>query len=127
MANALFRKHLIHICDVRRNSSEPPPQSASGESIPDWSTEPAALTNQRCRFVAKTERIANESAGFLMHTGFLMLFDEGVDVRDSDVINNVRCYADNSAVDTGPFRIESVLKRRSTGPHHVSAQLERVE
>jgi len=119
MANVHFKKHLLHTCVVQRNT---PAQSASGELIPDW----ADVGTINCRFIAKTERIADEAAGFPMAQTYKLLMNIGEDVAVDDIIRNIRWQTDDTLVDEGTFRIEAVLNRNSTKAHHTSLSLERV-
>ena len=120
MANVHFKKHLIHQAIVQRTT---PAQSSSGELIDSWATTGTI----DCRYVEKAERIASESAGFPMLESHMLLCNSGEDVREEDRIVTITLKADDSSIDAGPFTIESVLKRNSTGAHHISLQLERVE
>jgi len=127
-ASANFKKLLIHVCDIRRNSTEPPPKSGSGEPTPNWSSQPAAHEDVRLRFVEKSETIANRAEGFPVVKRHLALFPTGTDVLVTDVIDNVRLLADGSVVDAGPFRITNVYRRNAKREgHHMSATLERAE
>ena len=119
MANIHFKKHLIHTCVVQRNT---PTQSATGELIPDW----ADVDTIDCRFIAKTERIASESAGFPMAQTYKLLVNTGEDVDVDDIIRNIRWKSSDTLVDEGTFRIEAVLNRNSTKAHHTSLSLEKV-
>jgi len=82
----------------------------------------------RCRYVQKSESVANESLGFMMKLSDSLLVETGEDVLEADRITDIVEYADESViVDAGPFEIESVLGRNSTKAHHISLRLERVE
>jgi len=120
MANVHFKKHLIHQAIVQRTT---PAQSGSGELIDSWAT--AGTID--CRFVEKSERIANEAAGFPMLDSDMLLCNNGEDVQEEDRIATITLKADSSSVDTGPFSIQAVLKRNTGSAHHMSLQLERVE
>ena len=120
MANVHFKRHLIHQAIVQRTTQS---QSSSGELIDSWAT--AGTID--CRYVEKSERIASEAAGFPMLESHILLCNQGEDVREEDRIATITLKADSSSVDAGPFDVMAVLKRNSTGTHHISLQLERVE
>lgn len=120
MANIHFKKHLIHQCLVQRTT---PVQSTSGELIDVW----ADVGTIDCRFVQKQEAFANESQGFMMMSKDMLLVNNGEDVIEEDRIITITFKSDGSSVDTGPFTVESFLGRNSTGAHHISLMLERVE
>jgi len=120
MASIHFKKHLIHQAIVQRTT---PAQSSSGELIDSWAT--AGTID--CRFVQKSERVADPSAGFPMLNSDMLLCNKGEDVIEEDRIVTITLKADDSGVDAGPFCISSVLGRNSTDAHHMSLQLERVE
>lgn len=125
MASSHFKRKLIHQATVQRNTSS---QSSTGEPIPSW----AGIGTITCRFVEKTEWVANEAAGFPVLSTYLLLLadtetslaeDVAVDDRVTDVVWGV----DGSSVDAGPFAIESLLRRNTGSAHHYSLQLERVK
>ena len=120
--SAHFKRNLIHKCQVQRNT---PTRSTSGEVIPSWADVNPAM---RCRYVQKSESIANESLGFMMKQGDLLLVQTGEDVLEADRITDIVEYSDESVVVAeGPFEIESVLNRSSTKAHHISLRLEGIE
>jgi len=57
----------------------------------------------------------------------LLLVNNGEDVIEEDEITNIILKSDSSVVDAGPFTIEALLNRNTSGPHHISLQLERIE
>ena len=121
MASIHFQKTLIHRCDIQRKVDV---QSGSGELIPTWTS---IDTQRPCRYVEKLERIAQESLGFPMVLEHLLLMDSGEDVQVDDRIVNIVQDDCTTPVDAGPFTIEQLLIRRTTGAHHLSMELERVE
>lgn len=120
MASIHFKKHLIHQCMVQRNT---PSQSSSGELIESWTD----VGNVNCRFVDKEERIAQEGLGLMMMQRQMLLMDTGENIQEEDRVIDVILRADSSVVDAGPFSIESLLQRNTSGGHHLSAVLERIE
>ena len=120
MADVHFKKHLIHSAMIQRNT---PATSSSGELIPSW----ADVGTIDCRYVEKSERIAAESAGFMMLESHLLLCNAGEDVQEDDQIVDILLRADDSVVDAGPFTVEALLRRSGTAAHHWSIRLERVE
>lgn len=120
MAGPHFKKHLIHEATVQRKTDG---RSSSGELIPSWSD----IGTINCRYVEKQERIADEAQGFMMLLQHMLLCNQDEDVIVEDRITNIILRSDGSPVDAGTFTVESLLKRSSTGPHHISLRLERVE
>ena len=125
MAGPQFKRKLIHQCTVERNT---PSQSTTGELTPSW----AGIGTLDCRFVEKTERIANEAVGYPMLKTYLLLLADTETSLDEDVavddrVTDVVWKVDGSSVDAGPFAIESLLRRNTGGTHHYSLQLERVK
>jgi hypothetical protein len=120
MGSVHYRRRLIHTAVVQRGTAS---QSSTGELTDTWS----AVGTYWCRFVEKSERIANESVGFQMLEEPLCLFDDDVDVQEEDRVVNVTLRATGAVVDAGPFTIEQLLNRNNTALHHVSAKLERIE
>jgi len=120
MAGPLFKKHLIHQCVVQRPTLT---QSTSGEPIPTW----AAAGTPICRYVQQDERVAMPGVGFLMEQSDLMLFDSSADVREEDRIVTITLRSSGATVDAGPFSIEGAVLRNSTGAHHQSVRLRRIE
>ena len=125
MAGPQFKRKLVHQCTVQRNT---PSQSSTGELIPSW----AGIGTIDCRFVEKTERVANEAVGFPMLSTYLLLVADTETSLDEDVAVNDRVTdvvwkVDGSSLDAGPFTIESLLRRNTSRGHHYSLQLERVK
>jgi hypothetical protein len=120
MANIHFKRNLIHQCTVQRNTAS---ASGSGELVPSW-TDGDTID---CRYVEKRERIASESAGFMMLEQHILLCNTGEDVLEEDRITDIVLKSDSSVVDAGPFTVEARLSRSSNAPHHVSFRLERIE
>ena len=120
MANIHFKKHLVHQATVQRATFA---RSGSGEPIPTW----AVNGTINCRYVEKTERVADPALGLMMGESHILLCNQGEDVIEEDRITNIILRSDSSVVDVGPFAVEAVLKRTSTSPHHISLKLERVE
>jgi hypothetical protein len=120
MASSHFKRHLIHRCIIERNTQT---QSGSGELIDSWAT----AGTMDCRYVEKSERIALESVGFMMLEDHQLLCNAGEDVNEEDRITTITLKADDSSIDSGPFSIEEKLIRNTTGAHHISLRLERVE
>lgn len=122
MARVHFKKHLIHEVTRQRAAIV---QSASGEITRDWE-HPDELVLY-ARYVQKTERVAQESIGFMMLQVDTLLVNDDADIIESDRVVDITLRSDSSLVDAGPFTIESVLGRNYTKPHHISLMLERVE
>lgn len=120
MASIHFKKKLIHQCTIQRNT---PVQSTSGELIDSW----ADVDTVDCRFVQKTETIAQESLSFQMLESPMMLMNAGEDVQEEDRIIDIVWKSDGSNLDTGPYTIESLLMRSTSSAHHLSLLLERIE
>jgi len=120
MAGSVFKKNLIHTATVQRATLA---QDSVGELIPTWADNGTI----DCRFVAKSERIADEAVGLQMLESYLLLCNNGEDVFVDDRIANIILKSTGGTVDPGPFTIEAELSRNSTKPHHISLTLERVE
>ena len=120
MAGIHFKRQLIHAADVLETT---PVQSTSGELIDAWTT----ARSINCRLVQKQESIALESLSFQMREVPRLLCNAGEDVVEEDRIANVTLRSDSSVIDAGPFQINEVLTRSSTGNHHMSLRLERIE
>jgi hypothetical protein len=124
-AAAAFNRKLIHLCDIRDNSTEPPPQGPSGAPIPDWDTQPVTAT-EACRFVEKDERLADERAGFPRKKEHLLLLKSDTVIQETSKVTNIR-FADGTPVNDAVWIVEDLLPRNTSGPHHVSVKLERVD
>ena len=120
MASIHFRNLLLHTCTIERASNT---QTTSGQLTPTWAS---TYTDVPCRFVAKVNRYAQENIGFMMRSDFMMLFNNGVDVLESDRCTNIR-LKDGTLVDADAYTVETLLKRNSTKPHHISVMLEKIE
>jgi hypothetical protein len=120
MAGPHFLRHLIHRAVVQRRTDA---RSGSGEPIPTW----AAAGTIDCRLVFKNQRVAAPDQGFMMREEYRLLCDQDEDVLEEDRIASVTLKATGASVDAGPFSVEERLLRNSTGPHHLSFKLERVE
>lgn len=127
-APAAFHRKLIHLCDIRDNSSEPPPQDTDGSPKPDWDTGPPTAT-EACRFVEKSERIADERAGFPRKKEHMLLLRADTVIQETSKVVNIRWASDSSPVrnSDGVWIVEDLLRRNTRGPHHVSVLLERVD
>lgn len=120
MAGVNFKRHLIHQCTVERPTYS---QDSGGALIPTWSE----VDTIDCRYIEKRERIADENKGFMMLEEHRLLCNYGEDIQEADRIKDITLKADDSTVDAGPFTVEEMLARNSSGPHHLSFKLERVE
>jgi len=120
MAGPHFKKHLIHQATIQRTT---PVQSGSGELIDAW----AAVDTVDCRFVQKEERIASEGVSLQMIQVDLLLMNQGEDILEKDQVIDIVFKSSGASVDAGPFTVESLVGRNSTGSHHLSVRLERVE
>lgn len=120
MASIHFLKKLIHSATVERATES---RSASGEVILTW----AELDDVTCRYVEKSEAVAQESVGFMMGRRHMLLTDEGEDLQEDDRIKDIVLVADGLSVNAGPFRIEAKYLRNTSSGHHLSFNLERVE
>lgn len=118
MAGIHFKKKLIHTCTVQRNT---PAQSGSGELIPSW----ADVGDVDCRYVQKTERIADAALGFPLIKVDLLLMNNGEDVQETDRITDIIFTNGGAVADAGPFFIEALLERNTREGHHISITLER--
>jgi len=120
MASIHFKRNLIHQATISRNT---PTASTSGELIPDWGVNGTI----NCRYIQQSERIANESRGFMMLLSDLLLCNTDEDVAEDDRVTNIVLRSDDSVVNAGPFSIDAVLGRSGTSPHHMSLRLKKVE
>lgn len=120
MAGPHFKKHLIHTAAIRRVTRT---QNNEGELIESWSTSGTIY----CRYVQKTHRMADEGAGYPMIKEHMLLCNQGEDVTTEDRVGNIRWRTSGALVDAGPFDIDSLLERNTSGAHHISIQMEKVE
>lgn len=120
MAGPHFKKHLIHQAVVQRTTRS---QAANGELIDSW----AAVGTIDIRYVQNAHRIADEQMGYPMVLEHFALCNSDEDVTVEDRLVNVTLKVDGSTVNAGPFEINGVLGRNSTGPHHIRLNLEKIE
>ena len=119
--DAAFRDSLIHRAKVLK------PTKAQTSTGAMETTFALGGTIDPFRFVEKTERVADEKAGFVMLRVTLGLCGSDEDVYDNDRICCVTNPTTGGTVTGGTYTIESRLIRRDEdGPHHMSLQLERV-
>ena len=120
MADVHFKKHLIHQATVQRKTEA---ASDTGELIATWATNGTIY----CRFIQKSERVAQPGTGFMMAESCRLLCNAGEDVIEEDRITSIILRSDSSSVDAGPFTIEELVQRNTTAGYHLSMGLERVE
>ena len=110
--------HLIHTCTLQRSTVTG--QDRYQRDIVSWA---AVDTDLRCRLIEKTQRAFSDAlAQFIVVTGYTLLLTASADAREGDRITDVQL--EDGAVQTGPFRVRSMLRRRARALHHLSLDLE---
>jgi len=121
MSNVHFDRHLIHTCVIQRGS----------ESFASYTGEPtltySSLGSFACRFVERSERIADEGAGFPMAEEPWVYLKNTATIQEEDRVANITLNSSGSLVEVGPLTVEQLLKRNSTAPFHIAVKLRRIE
>lgn len=111
--------NLRHRCTIQRSTPTP---DDYGEDVPAWV---AHLTGVHCRLKVDEERVPfSELAERPVVTVYRLMVGPRTDVQQGDRVVNVT-FPDG-AIDAGPYRIESVLPRRSNRKRHITLKLEKV-
>jgi hypothetical protein len=110
---------LIHTCTVQRATTT---RDALNAEVRTWGT---VATNVRCRLVIKTQRVGDSAfAERPVVTTHRLLVPAGrTDVQQGDRVITV--VDEEGTVDSGPFAILEVMKRRGRAVKHISLLLER--
>lgn len=118
-----FTDWLIHTCTIEQFAGS---ALATGEITKTWSNR---ATGVPCRFVADTERYANETEGLTIATTYRLLVPGTVTVINQDRITNIVLTSSGGTVDAGPYEVLEVLPRNTSsgrGQHHVALELEKI-
>ncbi len=122
MADANFRRNLIHYCEIW--SDEQTISATTGAESYDGTL---VASDVICRFTDKVSGFANRGEGKPFTRDPLVLFDNDAPVQKGYQIRNVKFRSDDSNFDAGPFIMTAIRRRNSVGPHHVSVGYERVD
>lgn len=118
MADAHYKRTLIHQCDV----AAPQTSRSGGEVQVTYGT----ASTLRCRYVPYSERWASEgqSRQIERQHHLMMMPDAEIGVRYQ--VSNIKIASSGASIDAGPFLVTEVLKLGDgQGLHHIEAELER--
>lgn len=120
--------HLIHQCEIQRGRAT---TDSYGAERVRWPPDiPAHLTDVFCRLIIKDQRVGDGAfAERPIVTTYTLLVPpqhqgKAIDIRQGDRAANIR--DEEGMVEAGPFRIDSIKKRRARAVRHISLLLERV-
>lgn len=123
MATRRFRAHMIHYAMLERPATS---RSSTGAKVDAWSTV-GTLT---CRYVQDVQTPADRQAGQPKLYDHYLLTDAGTGlgtaIRTTDRIGPV-FFASGGTVDAGPFSIDAVLGRNTSGAHHIRVDMRKVK
>ena len=120
-ASVHLRRHLIHNCVIERGSATR--STTSGEVAYVYTSQGSF----DCRYVERNERIADEGAALQMMEETRLMLPNGTDIQEQDRVTDITLKSSGSAIEPGPMYVEELIKRNSTGPHHIWVKLERIE
>lgn len=117
-----FNRSLIHRCTIQNFSGSALP---TGEIAKTWADR---YPGQRCRFVASSERFANEVDGLQVATVYKLFVPGTAVINNRDRITDIVLNATGGTVDAGPYEVLQVLPRNDAGrsAHHIALELEKI-
>lgn len=114
--------NLRHRCTIQRPTIT---KDDYDHDIESWSPPELERTDVHCRLKVDEERVPlSELAERPVVTVYRLLVGPRADVQQGDRI--VDLVFEDGSTDAGPYRIESVLPRRSRRKHHITLKLEKV-
>lgn len=113
-----FTRQLVHTCSIEAPITT---QNEVGEPVPQWMQQ---STGTPCRFIIKTEKVADKEIGLQTLTTYLLLLDTDINIETGYRIVDIQI--EDGLEEKGPFRVEEkIVRRGAKGQNHVSLRLKR--